>query len=439
MIPHLADRLASLCRELRLSRPVRLCESALVEVPTVVGWLRPVILLPAGALLGLSPPQLETILAHELAHIRRFDSLVSLGQAVAETLLFYHPAVWWVSHRMRIEREHCCDDVAVAICGDAVSYARALTRLAQGRPSPPILALAATGGSLFQRISRLVGQPPPEASRRARGVAAAVVLSSLMALGLSAAVSAHRPEDPATAAPRNPTPPARELPAPGPAAPAVDSREPADSGASVVPLGKVIALADAGVTAEYIDQMAALGFPGLSPNKLLDLCSEGIDPDFVRDMKTATAQDLSLTDLVALHGAGVTADLVTELAALGHENLSVARLVGLAGAGVTGEYAREMKELLADESLSLPLLIEMQNHGVSTDFVKEMKDLGYGGLSAQALIELVNNGVDSGYVRDLKDAGYAKLAPKDLVELRSHGVEIDLLQRLAATRQESAR
>lgn len=108
------EKLLALCIRLRVSRPVRLCESALVEVPTVIGWLRPVILIPVTAITGLSAEQLEALLAHELAHIRRCDYLVNLLQTTIETLLFYHPAVWWVSRQVRQEREHCCDDLAAA-------------------------------------------------------------------------------------------------------------------------------------------------------------------------------------------------------------------------------------------------------------------------------------------------------------------------------------
>ena len=90
-------------------------------------------LLPASALAGLSPQQLEAILAHELAHIRRHDYLVNLLQTLVETLLFYHPAVWWLSRRIRIERENCCDDLAVSLCGDPVAYAKALADLEELR------------------------------------------------------------------------------------------------------------------------------------------------------------------------------------------------------------------------------------------------------------------------------------------------------------------
>src|SRR5882724_6575714 len=102
---------------------VRLMVTARVVVPCVVGWLKPVILLPPAALTGLSVLQLEMVLAHELSHIRRHDYLVNLVQVMVETLLFYHPVVRWVSRDARRERELCCDDSAVHACGDALHYA----------------------------------------------------------------------------------------------------------------------------------------------------------------------------------------------------------------------------------------------------------------------------------------------------------------------------
>src|SRR4030095_13888079 len=121
-----------------LFRSVHVVESIAVEVPTVIGWMRPVILLPVAAVAALTPAQVEAILAHELAHIRRHDYAVNLLQTTAETLLFYHPAVWWISKRIRAEREHCCDDVAVRVCGDAVSYAHALAELEAWRAASTV-------------------------------------------------------------------------------------------------------------------------------------------------------------------------------------------------------------------------------------------------------------------------------------------------------------
>ena len=162
---------------IHVSRPVRLLVSALVQVPTVVGWLRPVVLVPVGALAGLSPEHMEALLLHELAHIRRHDYLVNALQSVAEALLFYHPAVWWVSKHIRDERELCCDDVAVsATGGDALTYASALAELESYGPAH-LHAIAANGGSLTDRIARLLGESLP-ASRTLSGpgVVVSVVL-----------------------------------------------------------------------------------------------------------------------------------------------------------------------------------------------------------------------------------------------------------------------
>ncbi|MGA9996205.1 MAG: M56 family metallopeptidase, partial [Pyrinomonadaceae bacterium] len=174
---------ARLSNHLGIRRTVLLCESALAEVPTVIGWLRPVILVPVSALAGMSAQQVEALLAHELAHIRRHDYLVNLLQTVVETLLFYHPAVWWVSRQIRIEREHCCDDMAVAACGDVLVYARALTELEELRAGAlPQLAVAANGGSLITRIRRLIEAPKPSAHRGATWLASLIALSTVFCI-----------------------------------------------------------------------------------------------------------------------------------------------------------------------------------------------------------------------------------------------------------------
>ena len=121
--------LHALSARLGVKQVVRLLESSLVEVPTVIGWLKPVILLPIATVNSLTVSQLEAILAHELAHIRRADYVVNVLQSVIETLLFYHPAVWWISSVVRQEREHCCDDLAASISGDKAGYVTALVRI----------------------------------------------------------------------------------------------------------------------------------------------------------------------------------------------------------------------------------------------------------------------------------------------------------------------
>jgi uncharacterized protein (TIGR03435 family) len=176
------DRLKS---SIRVSRPVRLLVSSLVQAPAVVGWLRPVVLVPVGALAGLPPEQIEALLLHELAHIRRHDYLVNLLQSVAEALLFYHPAVWWVSGHIRAERELCCDDAAVSISGDVLTYARALAELESARPAHRAAVMAATGSSLAHRIARLAGQSrPAPRTISGPGIITAAILLAIAALAV---------------------------------------------------------------------------------------------------------------------------------------------------------------------------------------------------------------------------------------------------------------
>ena len=377
-----------LCQRMRVWLPVRVCESALVEVPTVVGWLRPVVLLPVSTLAGLSPAQLEALLAHELAHIRRFDYLVNLLQTFGETLLFYHPAVWWVSHRMRVEREHCCDDAAVAVCGDAVGYARTLAELEGFRSIAPALAVAADGGSLWRRVVRLVDGPPPHLSRSSRWLAGLFALATLTALGLSASAS-------------------------------LEGGTPGRLGepAAVRPV-----LADYGVTQDYVRRLASLGYEGLSEGRLIALRSNGVSVSYVEGLKELGYEGLSVSRLILLRSQGVTPDYVQGLQELGYERLSPLSLVALRSHGVTPSYIEGLKDLGYD-GLSVPLLIGLRSQGIDPGFVEGLQEEGYEDLAPGELVQLRQNGVTPHYVNRLKAAGHEELTVAQLVAIRQSGVE----------------
>jgi beta-lactamase regulating signal transducer with metallopeptidase domain len=190
--PEWLPKLHALMQRMCVDRPVRLLVSSMVETPAVIGWLRPVILVPVGALAGLPAAHVEALLAHELAHIRRHDYLVNLLQSVAEAVLFYHPAVWWVSSRIRVEREHCCDDLAVQYTGgNVLTYARALAEFESCRPAHA-QAMAANTGSLPDRIRRLLN-PAPAHTMPARGAAWGLVATMVAGIAIIAGCSAQAP------------------------------------------------------------------------------------------------------------------------------------------------------------------------------------------------------------------------------------------------------
>ena len=178
-------RLDRLARRMDVRRLVRLRVTEGDLGPCVVGWRRPTVLVPARVLAALPAEQVEAILAHELAHVRRRDYLVNGWQSVAEALLFYHPALWWTSGQVRAEREHCCDDRGAALCESPTLYAGALVALETSRRTSAPFALAATDGPLLSRIRRLVAPAP-----KRRSPAAKAALASVLVLAAGALVAA---------------------------------------------------------------------------------------------------------------------------------------------------------------------------------------------------------------------------------------------------------
>lgn len=156
---HVQRLFEQIAQRIGVVRKGRLLISMRVDVPMVIGWVKPVVLLPLSMVNGLTTEQLEMLLAHELAHVRRQDYLVNLIQTFVEILLFFHPCVRWISNQVRVEREYCCDDMALKCCGDARVYATALADAEVLRHgSIPQLAMAATGGDLKSRVLRIIGR-----------------------------------------------------------------------------------------------------------------------------------------------------------------------------------------------------------------------------------------------------------------------------------------
>ena len=173
-----------LAGKLGIKKIVKLVESSLVQVPTVVGHFKPVILMPASIMTGISVEQVEYLLAHELSHIRRNDYLINIIQTAFEILGFFHPVVWWLSKHIRTERENCCDDMAIAITGDKLEYAKALAAVEEMRSEQYKLAVAASGGNLYSRISRLLTEEKKN-DRKNSGIYSATASMIVLALFIS--------------------------------------------------------------------------------------------------------------------------------------------------------------------------------------------------------------------------------------------------------------
>jgi len=159
--PYWNRKLNALKSKIRLRKKVKLVESAIASVPMVIGYIKPVILLPIGAINNLQENEVEAILAHELAHIQRNDYLMNILLSVIEVLFYFNPAVWWIAANIRTERENCCDDTAVKLCGSSLTYAKALVSLQEIGCSAPKMAMPFSGSKnqLLHRVKRILNQP----------------------------------------------------------------------------------------------------------------------------------------------------------------------------------------------------------------------------------------------------------------------------------------
>ncbi len=474
----LLDTCLNLQRRLGLTRVIRYCESRLLDAPAVIGWFRPMVLLPLTALTGLSAPQLEAVIAHELEHIRRLDPFINILQAAAETLLFYHPAVWWVSARVRAERENCCDDAAVEVCGGAADYARALMLMEEWRTSP-VLALAANQGSLRARVMRLLGPRKAGPEIRSAGVAVALLgVASLLLAGNSVLGLAHSLLDSRELTSTEAAVTARAeahvivretlsrtlraeralaaVRVAGTVRHAVaqateSSAHAAYASLNAVPMAKLnggraayasteaVAVAwnhdqDQSASSDssqeekesYVDGLASAGFKNLSADELIALKVQGVTPAYVRAIH-ALGLKPSVEELVGMKVQGVTPEYIRDLRADGF-NPDIDEIIGFRVQGVSPEYIRDIRALgfspNADEIIGLKV------QGVTPDYIREMHAQGFD-LKLDEIIGMKVQGVTPEYIGAMRAAGF-KVTAEEVIGMKVQGVTPDYIRDMRA-------
>jgi beta-lactamase regulating signal transducer with metallopeptidase domain len=449
----LFERCMALQRRMGLDSVIQYCECHRLDAPAVLGWFRPVVLLPVRALTGLTEEQIEAVIAHELAHIRRLDCFVNLFQIAAETLLFYHPAVWWVSQRIRAERENCCDDEAIAICGDAVNYARALTLMEEWRTAPALM-MAANRSPLAERVVRLLGWDRAAGRIRVAGLAASVVcLAGALLAGnaflgvahaaLGAGASPKQEQGsssvivvkPETASAKERTAQAAKptaKPQPNPASEPQTTNDGkkqsymdamAAAGVKITDVDELISLKIQGVTPEYIKGMHDLG---LQPNaeELIGMKVQGITPEYVREMRKFDS-NASIDDLIGMKVQGITPEYFRE-ARKTYSNLNIEELIGMKVQGITPEYIREFHDLGLQPSADD--LIGLKVQGVTPSYVKEMRATGLKP-NTDELIGMKVQGITPEYVKSIQAAGFKDLDCDELIGAKVQGITPEFIEK----------
>lgn len=427
----LYEKCLALQRRMGLDRVIQYCECHRLDAPAVLGWFRPVVLLPVRALTGLTEEQIEAVISHELAHIRRFDCFVNLFQIATETLLFYHPAVWWVSQRIRAERENCCDDEAIAVCGDAVNYARALTLMEEWRTAPELM-MAANRSPLAERVVRLLGWDGAAGRIRVAGLAGSFVclVGALLAgnafLGVahaalggaaspkqeqgSSSVIVVRPE-PASAKDRT-----------------AQAAKPSGSGEAKAQTNKSkdqqAASEEQNKKESYLDAMEAAGFKNLSVDELISMKIQGVTPGYVKEMRELGLQPTP-DELVGMRVQGITPEYIRGMRTF-YSNLNIDELIGMKVQGVTPEYIREFHELGLQPSADD--LIGMKVQGVTPSYVREMRATGLKP-NTDELIGMKVQGISPEYVKSMQAAGFKDLDCDELIGAKVQGITPEFIDK----------
>ncbi len=418
------DRILETCHTLQdrlgIKRAIQYCECAWLQAPAVIGWFRPIVFLPMSALTGLSEAQLQSVIAHELAHIQRFDPFVNVFQVCVETLLFYHPAVWWLNKRIRAEREHCCDDTAVSVCGDAVEYARALTLMEEWR-SAPTLAMAANRGPLKERIVRVLGLKTLGAGMRSVGLMGSLLclMAALIAgdalLGIARPKTAMAADSQATA-----SAPSSSAQRPGavPTAkskPSAARQQSADQGPAETKAGS------------YIDSMKSAGLGDLSIDELIALKTQDVTPEYVRGLREQGV-DVDINNIIAMRVQDVTPEYIKDFHAAGlkpNQN----QLVALKVQGADAAYYRGLKDAGVDADVDR--LIAMKVQDVTPEYVRELHASGFN-VTAHEVIAMKVQDVTPAYLKQLRDLGLQPSA-ENLIAMRVQDVSPEWVRGIQAT------
>ena len=424
---------------LGLTRTVALRLSNALDSPATIGAMRAIVLLPLSAITSLGPDELEVVLAHELAHVRRADFLWNVIQILTETLFFFHPAVWWISARIRHERELCCDDLALSICPNPITYASALYRLEEHRSRHLRLAMALDGHAsrhtLLMRIARILGEPMTRIpSRRIRPFSLTAAIAGLIVLLIPV------PHLLAKLAPAQQ--PASAQAATTAQLSASPSRVTASTIARIT-AGTVVSYTTNSVVNAVANMQLAAAKP--SPSQL-EQSSSAPEPDpapqaeskpeassqphtdYIDRMKAA-GYDVDLDKLIAMKIQDVTPEYAQAMSQVGFGKLSADDLIACKIQGVSPETIAEMKKQ-GLEINSVHDAISFRIFQVTPEFVSGMKAAGFDGLSSKQLLAMRIQGVTPEYARQLKQK-FPQVTADDLVKARIFRIDDEFMAQAA--------
>jgi beta-lactamase regulating signal transducer with metallopeptidase domain len=431
------DAFQRISQALGLNRNIALRLSTAIDSPMTMGTLRAIVLLPLSAVTLLGPDELEVVLAHELAHVRRADFFWNILQTIAETLFFFHPAVWWLNARIRHERELCCDDLALKVCPNPIVYAHALVHLEEQRSRHLRLAMALDGhqshATLLSRIARILGEPMTRIpSHRFRPFSLAAAIAGLLVFLVPAphvlakfapaqsapAIVATSSASAAIASPVIAPEVAIHVAMPSPL-PAQQASSTPEVAPAPEPQTDGKPTPSAHSHSDYIDQMKAAGYD-VDLDKLIAMKIQNVTPEYAQAMSQAGFGKLSADDLIACKIQGVTPEAIVEMKKQGLEINNVHDAISFRIFQVTPEFVSGMKSAGFD-GLTGKQLLAMRVQGVTPEYAKTLKQK-FPGVTADELVKARIFRIDDEFIAQAARHGFTNLPFDKLVRLRISGI-----------------
>jgi hypothetical protein len=451
--PEWQERFDELQEEFNLRRSATLLLSKLVKVPCVVGWIKPVILLPVSLLTSLSPSEMEMILVHEIAHVQRYDVLVNMMQSAMETLFFFNPAIWWISRQIRIEREDCCDDPAILKAGSRIRYARALTNLEELRMCKANVGTAINEVPFRSRIQRIVGNPRPPYYSAMLSLSGMLPLAFLIIvilgpIGLPDQSALHASENVLSAQPYDPEPgdlqgewevesngDELKILVYGKGSSGMNFTIDRDEVADLIDQGRVSfkIARDAGTTffegtlkkrgrtvggrgewyfhpdSAYVHFMSSQhGFPVDDTHKVFSFAIFDISRDYVEELSDAGYPTVPYDRLLSMLIQGITAKDAREFERLGCGHLTPDELISARNQDITPEYVESFRKAGFDD-LTFKNFSTLHAFKLDADDFEDCYRHRFMDLSQENMVWVCGFGITQKDIERIKDRGYTDI------------------------------
>jgi len=437
------NRTEELAKRLHIKRRIQLLQSAIVKVPVVVGFLKPAILIPIGLLNNMPQEEVESILMHELAHIRRKDYFFNLLQCFVDVVFFFNPAVLWISSLIRNERENCCDDIAISETKSKKQFVQALVSFHQYNTAVSKYAMpfAARKTKLVNRVKRIVNNN----NSTLNPVEKIVLIGCMVAFSIAFITVSNGQ----TATPKKPSDKTNTLQATPNKNNAVTPNKQAnktavkkDNSAVQKPVNGVAVpdeVDDADNnnvdnnnvdnnrnTGNLLDVLHALGYTNITADELIELSSHGVTGGYVQGLDDAGYKNLKFEKIIEARDHGVSIGFINSLGELGYKNIKLDDVIELIDHGVSAAFIKGLNSM-GYKNIKLDDATELVNHGVNADYIKSLNNAGFTNLTLEKLTELKDHGVNAEYINSMRSIGVTNLTPDAIQDLRDQGITADFI------------